>query len=230
MKTAEITRLARRLLGDPDGKVWNDDELEKMIRLAARRYSEDAGCYHGIFNFCPDAKGRYHYPGDFIAFLVGWNDEEHEVVAGTERKIAGSEIERDGSPRFIYDDLSGPGEFRLSPNPEKRQERTEIGVDIWGEVNPPEFGVVDRGLGVVASAAGYNFAGDAAYIRYADAEKIRDYMALVYHTLYQAHSTDAELANPAYARFYLVRYRERVALFAPVRHKNSGQARPGNFF
>lgn len=230
MNTAELKKLARRYLGDLDGKVWNDLELEEMIRVAARRYSEDAACYHRMFNFCVDETGKYRYPSDFIAFLVGWNDEGREIAAGTERKIPWEEIEKVGSPRYIYDDLSGPGEFRLAPDPKLRQQRTSIGVETWGEVAPTAFGVVDRGFGVVKGAVGYNFAGDAAYIRYADAEEIRDHLALLYHVLNQAHNTDAELANPAYGRWYLERYRERVALLAPVRHKNAGQARPGNFF
>ena len=230
MKIADIRNLVRRYLADPEAKVWNDAELEKMIRIAARRYSEDAACYHGIFNFFPDAEGKYHYPDDFIAFLVGWNDEEREVVAGTERKIPSDVITQDGSPQFIYDDLSGPGEFRLAPNPEKWQQRIKIETDVWGEIHPPVFGVIDRGFGVVGRAIGYNFAGDAAYIRYADAEEIRDHLALVYHALHQAHATDAELANPAYSKWYFMRYRERVALFDSIRHKNAGRGRPGNFF
>jgi len=230
MKLTELVKLVRRYLADPESKVWNDAEVEDMIRRAALRYSEDAACFHGFFNFFPNECGSFDYPEDFIAFLAGWNDEEDPVFAGAEHQVPGCELDRPGAPRIIYDDLTGPGKYRLAPSPTEKQERTSLSVDTFGEVNPPEFGVVDRGLGVVCCAVGYNFAGDAAYIRYAELEEIRDHMALVYHALYQAHSTDAELANPAYAQWYLARYNERVAMFGQIKHKNTGLARPGNFF
>lgn len=230
MELAELKNIVRRYLLDPDGKVWNDDELEQMIRRAARRYSEDAACFHGFFDFVPEADGSYVYPEDFISFLVGWNKDGRDVFAGAEYEVPGWEMERPGAPRIIYDDLTGPGKYRLAPNPAGEQARINLTIDAFGEVIPPQFGVVDCGPGVVCRAIGYNFAGDAVYVRYAEAREIRDYMALVYHALYQAHSTDAELSNPSYAQWCLARYNERVAMFRQVKHKNSGLARPGNFF
>lgn len=231
MKKTELVALTRRFLGDVAGKVWNDTELERFIDEAARRYAEDAECFHAAFPFFPAADGGYEYPEDMICLLVAWNRDGENILPQAHHDLTADEAAQRGVPKFIFDDLNDPGKFRLAPDPEEMQGVTPFEVDEWGEiVEGGPWGVIDEGFGVVLDADGYTFVGDAEYVRSAKVEEIRDYLALVYHAMYQAYNTDAEFANPELAQIYLARYRRRVAMFGQVKHQNAGLSRAGNFF
>lgn len=291
MEQNQLLSVVRRYLNDKSSLVWKDEELLRMIHTAVKCYSEDTGCFHGKFDFCPDANGFYSYPEDYICFQVGWNKEEHNVQA-----ICSHELQRfysdslfvKGLPKFIFDDLDTNGQYRLCPNPIELQNiqiadsdygdviisdpeicGTIIKSEIWkqssdygiisdeygitspgyafgtiltiteyefdgnyGVIYNDEYGTEKEGAfyGVAISVIQYNFVGDAMYSRYAELFEISDYMALVYHVLYQSYNTDSDFSDPSRANVFLMKYRNRVSMFSQIRHKNKGKSLTGKFF
>ena len=226
--------MVRNYLYDTSSLVWNDSELLQMTENAVKAYSEDTKFFHSQADFVPEKDGTYIYPDDFICFNAGWNSESISVKA-----ISSYELEYyfpdpmniKGCPEFIYDDISDKKHFRLCPDPAGMQNMSEEVYD-YGILQDGDYGTESNSgrYGVVYSVVNYEFVGDMMYSRYASFEEIHDYVALIYHVLFQAFDTDAEFSDHSKAAYYKSMYKSRVAMFNQVKYKHNGRSAANHFF
>lgn len=226
--------MVRNYLYDTSSLVWNDSELLQMTENAVKAYSEDTKFFHSQADFVPEKDGTYIYPDDFICFNAGWNSDSVSVKAVSSYELEyyfPDPMNIKGLPEFIYDDISDKKQFRLCPDPVNMQNVTEQVYD-YGVLQDGDYGTVKNAVeyGVVYSVINYEFVGDMMYSRYASFEEIRDYMALIYHVLFQAFDTDAEFSDHSKAAYYKSMYKSRVAMFNQVKYKHNGRSAANHFF
>lgn len=151
MTEAELTREIRMWLRDPDCDVWDEEQMNRFIQKAVRKYSEDSGIFHGGMLLFPDGDGRCRYPDDYIYTLSACN-ERHELLELIDldelRRFYGDYRRMTGRAHYIYEELNEPGYFRLCPNPRcSSVKETVYPRWIAGTVDP--YGVrMDGGYGV----------------------------------------------------------------------------------
>ena len=61
-------------------------------------------------------------------------------------------------------------------------------------------------------------------------ERIQDYMALVYHAVYQAYTIDSDFQDENKARLFYFQYRQRVARVGNVLRSTPRARSEGKFF
>lgn len=236
MKISELIYRIREYLHDPDGKIWDDSELAEMIDRAAENYSSDTGIFRGHFNFVVDSDGGCNLPKNYIGFVAGWNDKGYHI-----ENISVGELNRfyeqytatDGDAEFVFEDLDDIGRFRFCPNPFKRQNITVyVPYYPYGIPAAPSYGIPTRteDYGIPLKVCKFTKAGDVVFIRSERAENIPDYMALVYHVLYQAYNVDSDFSSPEKASLYNTQYRNRIARFGQMKSGNSSIRKRGKFY
>ena len=189
MNSKEILVKSRTYLGDTEGLIWTESELRKMLEIAARRYSEDTGCFRNRLVLCPDSNGKYKYPADYIHHIASWNKDEGkiDVISLRDLVVAYPDYSKvKGIPEYIYDELDSPDTFRLWPNPADLQALQNWDVEgdygaviedasLYGSANAivpysiddygveaKEYGIIEAGnsYGEVKKLTSYSFAGD----------------------------------------------------------------------
>lgn len=235
MNRKNFISLVRNYLYDTDSLVWRDDELLEMTEHAVKAYSEDTRFFHSQIDFVPEKDGTYLYPENFICFNVGWNSEGANIRAVSSDEINyyfPDPLSIKGVPDFIFDDISTRGSFRLCPDPSLMQQINENVCDDYGVLYDDNYGTVkdSRQYGVLYSITSYNFAGDMMYSRYAEFEEIGDYLALLYHVLFQAFDVDSDFFDADKADYYKKMYKNRVSMFNQVKYKHCGQSALNKFF
>lgn len=235
MNKKNFISMVRYYLYDTSSLIWEDNELIKMTDNAAKAYSEDTKFFHAKENFVPEKDGSYIYPDDFICFNAGWNSEGVSIRAVSSRELEyhfPDPMNIKGNPEFIYDDISDKKRFRLCPDPANMQNAKEQIYDGYGIFADGGFGTeTDSGkYGIIFSVTDYNFIGDMVYARYALFEEIKDYVALIFHVLFQAFDTDSEFSDPEKAAYYKNMYKSRVAMFNQVKYKHNGRTAANHFF
>lgn len=236
MQTGEYIKIIRAFLHDPDGKVFDDAELTDMLETAAREYCKDTALYRGTFSFIVDENGACKVPDDYLEFVAGWNEDGRHIEAiSTDelREQYGPYLSIKGTANFIFEDFDSIGGLRLCPNPYDLQH-----IDLYVPASP--YGIMlfsgygtprtRSGYGIPVLIREYDNIGDASYVRAVDAEHIHDYMALVYHAVYQAYTIDSDFQDLNKAQLYFSQYRGRVARTGQITHTFPRVRREGKFF
>jgi hypothetical protein len=225
----------RMFLADPEGKIWDDVEINTLLNEALKQYCKDSGAFTGSFDFYPDKNGTYHYPDDYADFMIGWNTEDQEITPATARELfvrSCRDVSRTGEPEYIFDDLDSCGSFSLYPVPEAMQNRKDITITPdFGEISDSQYGVFAAdAYGTTLSVDVFDFAGTIIYRRTGNFEEVKDYMAVICYALNLAYCADSEFANPELAAYWKNMYRSRIAVFGRVAHENTGRTVSGNFY
>ena len=102
----------------------------------------------------------------------------------------------------------------------------------YGIPAAPSYGIPTRteDYGIPLKVCKFTKAGDVVFIRSERAENIPDYMALVYHVLYQAYNVDSDFSSPEKASLYNTQYRNRIARFGQMKSGNSSIRKRGKFY
>ena len=217
MTESDYIKTVRAFLHDSEGKVFDDEELLKMLSTAAYTYCKDTALYRGAFHFFVDEKGAGKLPDDYVEILAAWNGEGYHVepISVSELScIYGNYISVQGNERFVYEDLDDIGKYRLCPNPYENENVISFVSETPYGITPfPGYGtpISRHGYGFSTDVRQYNFIGDAEYVRVVPIERIQDYMALVYHAVYQAYTIDSYFQDENKARLFYSQYRQRVA-------------------
>jgi len=236
MTEQEYLLRIREYLHDPEGKIWDDDELTKMLVQAAETYSKDTGIFRGRLLFMVNSDGVCMVPKNFLALVAGWNSLGSHIEA-----IPASELSRfygnfsvvEGEAEFCYEDLDSIGEMRLCPNPHKTQDaryyypNSSFGIPSISSYGIPAYGQ-DYGIPLVVNK--FTPCGDAVYIRAEEFEKIPDYMALIYHVVYQAYTIDSDFQNGSKGALYHSQYKRRIARFGQMKASVSSVKNGGKYY
>lgn len=234
MTRSEYLAKIRQYLYDPDGKVWTDDELDRMLDEAVRTFCSDTGMYRGRISLFADTSGRVRMPRNYISLVAGWNPERELKTISVNALNAerGDYISAEGMADYIYEDLDSGGTLRLCPNPNGRQDLRVL--QPWypyGIPNLPGYGipvnVEDRGIPFLIHH--YIPAGDLVYIRVEELERIADHMSVIYHVLYQAFLSDGDFQDESRAQGYHQIYKSRIARLNQLRTVQSIRKR-SNFY
>ena len=236
MLRSEYIQKIRLFLRDTKGKIFEDAELLSMLDKAARNYSADTGAYRGKFTFIVSSDRVCTLPGNYLGFLAGWNGDGRHV-----EPISCNELYRyygnysvvSGEPEFVYENIDSIGTFRLCPNPYIQQNlRIYQPYFPYGLVVCANYGIPlwCNDYGIPHKIYRYKNCGEAVYVRLEEAEKISDYMALIYNVLYQAYSVDSEFQNLSKAELYNTQYKKRIARFGQVKNNLATVRRRGKFF
>ena len=236
MQTSEYIELIRAFLHDPEGKVFDDAELTNMLEDAAHEYCKDTALYRGTFSFLVDENGTCKAPEDYLEFVAGWNqDGRHVEAISTDelREQYGPYLQVKGTANFIFEDFENIGYLRLCPNPYDLQH-----LVLYVPANP--YGIMlFSGYGTPRTRGGYGIPviirehdniGDASYVRSVAPESVHDYMALVYHAVYQAYGIDSDFQDLDKAQLYYSQYRGRVAKTGQIMQSYSRVRQEGKFF
>lgn len=234
MKLETYLKKIRQHLYDPDGKVWTDDELERMLEEAGRTFCADTGMYRGRISLLADSSGRVRMPRNYISLVAGWNSEREMKSLSVNALNAerGDYIFAEGMADYIYEDLDSGGTLRLCPNPNGRQDLRVLRPWYpYGIPNLPGYGIPvnaeDRGIPY--QIYHYRPAGDLVYIRVEELERIADYMSIVYHVLYQAYLSDGDFQDESRSQGYYQIYKSRIGRLNQLRTVQSIRKR-SNFY
>jgi hypothetical protein len=216
-------------LADPQQLIWSDEDLQRFIIAALKQYSIDSGFFCNTFSFAPDLNGIYSLPDDYCNYLAGWNSSGKEVTVSQNAMCLPLS---EGVPRFMFCGLSSGGDYMLNPAPKNMQNlKITVSSDIYGELEDLEFGVFDDGQwGVSEYIAEYDFVGDAVYTRLGNIEEIKDYMPIVYYSMYLAYSGDYDFSNAEAAQNSLIRYKQRMAAYDSVKKDLHGTLNTQHFY
>ena len=217
MTAENYLKTIRAFLHDPDGEVFEDSELLKMLDTAARTYCKDTALYRGVFSFFVNDSGVGKLPDDYIEFVAAWNGEGFHVETASADDMSGeygNYISVKGNPKFIYEELESIGKYHLCPNPYDLQHavfyvpESQYGIMPFSGYGTP---ITGNGYGIPVFVRKSDFIGDASYVKYIPFDRIQDYMALVYHAVYQAYTIDSDFQDENKARLFFTQYRGRVA-------------------
>lgn len=236
METAELIHRIREYLHDPEGKIWEDSELSEMLDRAAECYSADTGIFRGNFNIMVDSEGVCKLPKNYLSFVAGWNGKGIHIdgiSAGELSRFYSQFTTTDGEAEFVYEDLDTIGHFRFCPNPFLRQNITVFtSYYPYGMPSIPAYGIPTRteDYGIPLVIRKFVKAGDVVFVRKESPENIPDYMALIYHVLYQAYNVDSDFNSPEKSSLYNTQYRNRIARFGQMKPGNSSVRKRGKFY
>jgi len=236
MQKDEYIKIIRGFLHDPQGKVFDNDELETMLKTAADTYCKDTALYRGVFSLYVDSEAVGKLPDDYIEFVAGWNgDGFHLECADVDylRTQYGHYLAVEGHARFIYEDLDNIGQYRICPNPYKFENLVlYIPENPYGVMLFESYGTAKarKGYGIPVSIAKFDNIGDVAYVKTVSYEAVQDYMALIYHAVYQAYTIDSDFQDADKARLFFIQYRGRVARVGNVIRSVPHVRREANFF
>ena len=236
MKIPELKRRIREYLHDPEGKIWDDDELAGRIERAAENYSSDTGMFRGHSLFVVDEDGGWSLPKNYISFVAGWNEKGYHidnVSAGELKRFYPNYTATEGDAEFVFEDLDDIGRVRFCPNPFKQQNSTiYVPYYPYGLAAAPSYGIPAKAedYGIPLKIKKFTKVGDVVYVRKERAENIPDYMALVYHVLYQAYNVDSDFSSPEKAALFKAQYRNRIARFCQMKSGNSSIRKRVKFY
>lgn len=225
----------REYLHDPEGKNWNDEELRTMLHQAADTYSRDTGIFRGIFHFMVNKDGVCKLPKNFISFVAGWNALGNHIEAVPVSELArfyGDYSTVEGEAQFCYEELGNIGEMRLCPNPYKKTNLKSYYPVSFGMIPFSNYGTPRNGesYGIPQIIHKFKSPGNAVYIRTEEFDKIPDYMALIYYTVYQAFTAESDFYNASKADMYYSQYQMRIARFGQIKTSVTSIRRGGKFY
>lgn len=228
-------RKFRMFLADPDGKMWDDVELNTILDEALEQYCFDSGAFTGNFDFSPDKNGVYHFPDDYSGFMIGWNSRGEEIERSTAKELFARSMRnanRTGEVQFIYDDVSSSGEFSVYPVPENMQNSAEITITPdYGEITDTAYGVfIDNDYGITLDVGVFDHAGTVYYRKAGTFEEVKDYMSIIFYAMSLAYRADSEFGNAELSDHWLGVYKNRIASFGRILHNNTGKAVSVNFY
>lgn len=235
MQLDEYIEIIRAFLHDPEGKVFDDAELTDMLETAAKTYCKDTALYRGFFSFLVAENGACKTPEDYIEFVAGWNqDGRHVEAISTDelREQYGQYLSVKGTANFIFEDFESIGGLRLCPNPYDLQ-HIEIFIpeSAYGMMMYAGYGTpVANKYGIPYVMRKYESIGDASYVKSIPYDRVQDYMALIYHAVYQAYSIDSDFQDLNKAQLYYSQYRGRVARTGQINHSVPRVRQEGKFF
>ena len=236
MTEENYLKTIRAFLHDPDGEVFNDSELLNMLDTAAKTYCKDTALYRGSFSFFVNDSGVGKLPDDYIEFVASWNGEGFhvEMVSSDDMNDEyGSYLAVKGLPKYIYEDLESIGEYHLCPNPYDLQHvvfyvpESPYGILPFSGYGTP---ITGNGYGMPVAVRQSDHIGDASYVKSIPFDRIQDYMAVVYHAVYQAYTIDSDFQDENKARLFYTQYRGRVARVGNVLHSVPHTRSEGKFF
>lgn len=239
MDKAGFLRKLRLFLADPDGKVWDDIELNTFLDEALKKYCIDSGCLVGEFPIAHDENGIYHYPKNFCKFMIGWNIYGEEIIPSNARELfirSNNDSRRRGKIEYIYNDLSSHGDFSLYPNPIKIYNPERINIPFspdYGEILDNEYGVylvADYGTTLTITTPNIEYAGTIYYYKTGNYEDVKDYMAVICYALHLAYNADSDFANPDLAVYWKDIYNKRLGVLGRILHNNTGREVTVNFY
>ena len=235
MQKIDFLKKLRMFLADPDGKIWNDNELFVILDRALEQYCSDVKLFTGSLDFYPDPAGVYHYPENFVDFMVGWNSNGQEIKQATALTLferSGYNANRNGTPQYIFDDTESYGNFSVYPLPGNNQNSVTCTITPeTGEVTDSNYGVfLTEDYGTTLSIDVFDFAGTIFYHKKGEFQDIRDYMAIIYCAMSFAYTADSEFGNAQKAAYWYNIYSKRVAATKGVLHNNSGRATATNYY
>ena len=236
MEIREYLTRIRKLLHDPEGKAWDDEELSTMLSFAVRMYSLDTGAFRGSFAIYADEKGLCKLPDNYAGFLAGWNSRGSHiepVSTDTMSRHYGKYLSRDGVPEFIAEDLNSIGYARPVPNPHSFQQGARLvpsspyGIPVAASYGipdgQPKYGIPVAGLSFIPS-------GVVKYFRIAALSEILDYMALIFHVAHQAYAAGGDFQNVERSAMFLNWYKKRIARAGLMRNAPRTLPRSGKFY
>lgn len=235
MTEKEYLLRIREYLHDPEGKIWNDDELTKMLVQSAKTYSKDTGIFRGRFSIMVNSEGSFRLPKDFVAFVAGWNPNGKHINAIPVTEVSryyGDFSSVEGDAEFCYEDFEDIGKARLCPNPYAKQDVKNYQPDSFGLIPLSGYGIPLHGqeYGLPTVIYKFNSCGDAVYIRTEEFERIPDYIALIYHVVYQAYTIDSDFQNTNKADLYYSQYKRRIAHFGQIKAMVSSVKNGGRYY
>lgn len=218
MKRAEYLKVIREHLHDPEGKVWSDEELDRLLDAAAEAYSSDTRMFRAAAKIFPtESEFERNTPENHLAFYAGWNGRGMPLKLTTERELMAEDAEygvrRSDCEEYVYEPRGTIGRLCFYP---------ALSADACISYHPDfPYGVVHcfsgRGLpsgsteyGIPTGVKIYPDYGEYIYIYAGDPEEVPDYRSLVYYVCYEAYLADGEFQNRSRAEFYFSEYRRRV--------------------
>jgi len=217
MTEENYLKTIRAFLHDPDGQVFDDSELLTMLDTAAKTYCKDTALYRGSFSFFVNENGTGKLPEDYIDFVAGWNRDGFHVEMASSDVLNGeygNYLTVKGISKYIYEDLENIGEYHLCPNPYDLQNAVFFVPQSPNGILPfPTYGtpITGNGYGIPVFVRQSEHIGDATYVKTIPFDRIHDYIAVVYHAVYQAYTIDSDFRDEAKARLFYTQYRGRVA-------------------
>ena len=134
MERDEYISRIRKLLHDPEGKAWDDEELNAMLDYAVKCFCLDTAAFRGDFRFYADENGQCKQ--------IGEGTHIESASADYLSRRYGNYSAVNGQPQFICEDLNTIGMARLVPNPHALQNGEKlIGVSSYGipyRINHPD--------------------------------------------------------------------------------------------
>lgn len=235
MNKSGYLKKLRFFLADPDGKMWDDIELNTFLDESLKRYCIDSCCFIGEFAFLPDKDGTYHYPEDFGKFLIGWNASGTEIKPSTSKELflnCHYDITRQGEARYIYDDLSSHGDFSLYPTPSEMSNLQYITIlPDYGEILDDRYGVyLTSDYGTTFTVIDSGNAGTYYYCKIGEYEEVKDYMSIICYALHLAYLSDSDFADADASEYWYSLYKSRLGVFGRVLHNNAGKTVTGHFY
>lgn len=236
MTKSTLIEKIRAYLRDTNGKIFEDSELSYMIDRAAEAYSADTGIFRSKFFFRVNSDGVCELPENYLKFLAAWNDNGEKICSipiGEIARFYPDYYSIKGHPEFVYEDMDRIGCVRFCPNPYDFQNGISYTVPGYGTpVLKHGYGIPDHAInyGIPISLHFFEETGDMVYIRKESAENISDYMALLFHVLYQAYNNDSDFHNADKAAFYRSQYRRRIARFGQMKPGNTSIRKQRNFY
>lgn len=236
MEREEYISRIRKLLHDPDGKAWDDEELYSMLNYAVKIFCLDTSAFRGDFRFYTDDNGMCGLPRNYAGFLAGWNGEGTHIESASTDYLSrryGNYAAVHGQAQFICEDLNTIGQARLVPNPHSLQNVEKIsGISPYGIPIVPAYGTCAGQPEYGIPIAGHRFIprGDIKYIRLAGLVEIPDPTTLIFHVVHQAYAVDGDFQNTEKSMMFLSWYRKRIARMGQMRNAPRTISRGGNFY
>lgn len=236
MEIREYLTRIRKLLHDPEGKAWDDEELSSMLAFSVRMYSLDTGAFRGEFAIYADEDGLCKLPDNYAGFLAGWNSRGSHidpVSTDTLSRHYGKYLSRDGVPEFIAEDLNSIGYARPVPNPHSFQQGARlVPSSPYGIPVAAAYGIPDAQARYGIPVAGLRFtsAGSVKYLRVAGLAEIPDHTALIFHVAHQAYAADGDFQNVERSVMFLTWYKKRVARTGTMKNAPRTLPRKASFY
>lgn len=227
MNRRELIRRIREYLHDPEGKIWDNAELERMLDRAAESYSADTGIYRVPIKILVDEDGGCELPEKYLGLVALWNGSGYpveKVSANELKRFYGFYTKTEGEAEYVYEDLDSIGRVRFCPNPYKKQNiREYVPFYPYGIPYLTHRGIPSRttGYGIPHKILKFDTVVDGCYIRAEKAEKIQDHRALIYHVLWQAYHADSDFSDSGKAALYQGQYRARISRFRQMKGPNT---------
>lgn len=247
MNFEDTILLLRDLLQDPEGYIWDDEELSEYINDAQLEYVTRSKCLKKSSDFLPDENGNFYFNDDFIKLEFAYNERAMELGQVNQHDLRheyGNAVDSTtGRPEYIYDG-SGSNEFCLYPDPAINAEPlaldqetgTLVGFDGIDIAFNQETGIVasigdvsfDQDDGVIYAANQHeDIGGKIHYVRapYQNTIEVRIPEALVFLAAALCLSDEGENQNLQLADGFKGIFNTMIGIENNYNHKQHGHKR-----